>query len=102
MNMNILIPVSAIQAARKLLTRVRFERLKLPVLSHVLATLDAAGLTMAVSDLDHWLETRIPASILTTQTTQTSVGVPKEPKSRPAKRQLGADRPAKRAKLSKT
>ena len=27
--MNILIPVSAIQAARKLLTRVRFERLKL-------------------------------------------------------------------------
>jgi DNA polymerase-3 subunit beta len=63
MNMNILIPVSAIQAARKLLTRIRFERLKLPVLNHVLATLDAAGLTLAVSDLDHWLETRIPASI---------------------------------------
>jgi DNA polymerase-3 subunit beta len=70
MNMNILIPVSAIQAARKLLTRVRFERLKLPVLSHVLATLDAAGLTLAVTDLDHWLETRIPASIQTTQPTQ--------------------------------
>ena len=74
MNMNILIPVSAIQAARKLLTRVRFERLKLPVLSHVLATLDAAGLTLAVSDLDHWLETRIPASIQTTQTTQPETG----------------------------
>jgi len=61
--MNILIPVSAIQAARKLLTRLRFERLKLPVLTHVLATVDAAGLTLAVTDLDHWLETRIAATI---------------------------------------
>ena len=68
--MNILIPVSAIQAARKLLNRVRFERLKLPVLNHVLATLDAAGLTLAVTDLDHWLETRIPASIHPTQPTK--------------------------------
>ncbi len=68
--MNILIPVSAIQAARKLLTRVRFERLKLPVLSHVLATLDAAGLTLAVTDLDQWLETRIAASIHPTQPTK--------------------------------
>ena len=61
--MNILIPVPAIQAARKLLTRIRFERLKLPVLNHVLATVDAAGLTLAVTDLDHWLETRIAATI---------------------------------------
>ena len=59
----ITIPVSAIQAARKLLTRIHFERLKLPVLSHVLATIDAAGLTLAVSDLDHWLETRLSAVI---------------------------------------
>ncbi|MEI6607827.1 MAG: hypothetical protein WCP35_21200 [Verrucomicrobiota bacterium] len=57
------IPVSAIIAARKLLTRIHFERLKLPVLTHVLATIDAAGLTLAVTDLDHWLETRLPASI---------------------------------------
>jgi DNA polymerase III sliding clamp (beta) subunit (PCNA family) len=70
MNMNIIIPVSAIQAARKLLTRLHFERLKLPVLTHVLATIDAAGLTLAVSDLDHWLETRIPATINPTQPTQ--------------------------------
>ena len=61
--MNILIPITAIQAARKLLTRIRFERLKLPVLNHVLATVDAAGLTLAVTDLDHWLETRITATI---------------------------------------
>ena len=61
--MNITIPVSAIKAARKLLTRIHFERLKLPVLTHVLATIDAAGLTLAVTDLDHWLETRLPATI---------------------------------------
>ncbi|MEI7910160.1 MAG: DNA polymerase III subunit beta, partial [Verrucomicrobiota bacterium] len=59
----LLIPVSAIQTARKLLTRIHFERLKLPVLTHVLATIDAAGLTLAVTDLDHWLETRPPAII---------------------------------------
>ena len=59
----ITIHVSAIQAARKLLTRIHFERLKLPVLNHALATVDAAGLTLAVCDLDHWLETRISATI---------------------------------------
>ena len=59
----ITIPVSAIQTARKLLTRIHFERLKLPVLNHALATIDAAGLTLAVCDLDHWLETRIAATI---------------------------------------
>ena len=75
MNMNILIPVSAIQAARKLLTRIRFERAAtLPVLSHVLATVDAAGLTLAVTDLDHWLETRIPATIQTTQPIKPGIG----------------------------
>jgi len=61
--MNITIPISAIKSARKLLTRIHFERLKLPVLTHVLATIDAAGLTLAVTDLDHWLETRLPATI---------------------------------------
>ena len=61
--MNLTIPISAIVAARKLLTRIRFERLTLPVLKHVLATIDNAGLTLAVTDLDHWLETRVPATI---------------------------------------
>ena len=61
--MNLTIPVFHISAARKLLTRLRFERFTLPVLTHVLATIDTAGLTLAVTDLDHWLETRIPATI---------------------------------------
>ena len=48
MNINdpIVIPVSAIQ-----------------VLNHVLATVDAAGLVLVVTDLDHCLDTRIPATI---------------------------------------
>jgi DNA polymerase III sliding clamp (beta) subunit (PCNA family) len=61
--MNINIPVFHISAARKLPTRLRFERFTLPVLTHVLATIDNAGLTLFVTDLDHWLETRIPATI---------------------------------------
>ena len=61
--MNLTIPVFHISAARKLLTRLRFERFTLPVLTHVLATIDTAGLTLAVTDLDHWLETRVPATI---------------------------------------
>ena len=61
--MKLTIPVSAIQTARKLLTRIHFGRLKLPVCTHVLATIDAAGLTLAVTDLDNWLETRLPAII---------------------------------------
>ena len=61
--MNLTVSVSAIVAARKLLTRVRFERLTLPILNHVLATIDNVGLTLAVTDLDHWLETRVPATI---------------------------------------
>ena len=59
--MNLTIPIFHITAARKLLTRLRFERFTLPVLTHVLATIDAAGLTLAVTDLDHWLETRVTA-----------------------------------------
>lgn len=61
--MNLTISTSHLTAARKLLTRIRFERLTLPVIKHVLATIDAAGLSLAVTDLDHWLETRIPAVI---------------------------------------
>ena len=61
--MNLTIPIFHISAARKLLTRLRFERFTLPVLTHVHATIDAAGLSLAVTDLDHWLETRVPATI---------------------------------------
>jgi DNA polymerase-3 subunit beta len=61
--MTLTIPILHLAAARKLLTRLRFERLKLPVLNHILATVDAAGLSLAVTDLDHWLETRLPAVV---------------------------------------
>lgn len=63
--MNLIIPINSLRAARKLLTRIRLERLKLPVCTHVLATIDAAGLSLAVTDLDldHWLEIRIPATL---------------------------------------
>jgi DNA polymerase-3 subunit beta len=61
--MNLTLSASQISAARKLLTRLRFERFTLPVLTHVLATIDSAGLSLAVTDLDHWLETRMPATI---------------------------------------
>lgn len=57
------IPIPHLKAARKLLTRIRFDRLSLPVLTHILVTIDNAVLTLAVTDLDHWLETRIPATI---------------------------------------
>ena len=36
-------------AARKLLPRLRFERFTLPVLQHILVTIDTAGLTLPVN-----------------------------------------------------
>jgi DNA polymerase III sliding clamp (beta) subunit (PCNA family) len=51
---------SELQAARQLLSRLRFERPKSPVASHVLATIGNGALTLAVTDGDHWLETQIP------------------------------------------
>ena len=53
------IPIAALKKARTLLGRVRFAQCKLPALNHILARIDGAELTLAVSDLDHWLETRI-------------------------------------------
>jgi len=47
--------------AKKLLGRVRYTRGTLPIITHILATLDASGITLAVTDLDQWLETRADA-----------------------------------------
>lgn len=55
-----IVSASELQAARQLLTRLRFERLKSRVLTHVLATLGNGALTLAVTDGNHWLETQIP------------------------------------------
>ena len=53
------IPSNHIRESVKLLSRNRHPRATLPVLTHVLATLDATGITLAVTDLDRWLETRM-------------------------------------------
>ncbi len=53
------IPSNHIRKASKLLSRVHHPRATLPVLTHILATLDATGITLAVTDLDRWLETRM-------------------------------------------
>ncbi len=47
--------------AKKLLGRIRYSRATLPVITHVLASLDATGITLAVTDLNLWLETRTDA-----------------------------------------
>lgn len=44
--------------AKKILTRIRYNRAGIPILTHILASVDAQGITLAVSDLDRWLETR--------------------------------------------
>jgi len=56
------IPAASLKEASKLLNRVRFTRATLSALSHVLATTDQTGVTLAVTDLDCWLETRIPTA----------------------------------------
>jgi DNA polymerase-3 subunit beta len=52
------IPSNSIRESSRLLSRIRHTRSTLPVLTHVLATLDANGITFAVTDLDRWLEIR--------------------------------------------
>jgi DNA polymerase-3 subunit beta len=53
------IPSNFIRESSKLLSRIRLPRTTLPVLTHIFATLDATGITLAVTDLDRWLETRM-------------------------------------------
>lgn len=56
----IIVSASELQSARRILTRLRFERLQSPVLTHVRATLENGTMTLAVTDGIHWLESRIP------------------------------------------
>jgi DNA polymerase-3 subunit beta len=53
------IPSNFLRESSKLLSRIRHPRTTLPVLTHILATLDATGITLAITDLDRWLETRM-------------------------------------------
>lgn len=54
-----IIPSNFIKESTKLLSRIRHPRATLPVLTHILATLDASGITLTITDLDRWLETRM-------------------------------------------
>ena len=47
--------------ARRMLGRIHYTRSKIPIQTHILATLDARGITLAVADGGHWLETRTEA-----------------------------------------
>jgi DNA polymerase-3 subunit beta len=55
----ILIPSNTLREAKRLFSRLRHLRCKLPVLRHLLLTADATGVHLAATDLDHWLETRL-------------------------------------------
>lgn len=61
----ILVSATEIQSACRILTRLRFGRLKSPILTHVLATVENGAFTLAVTDGVHWLESRIPNATAT-------------------------------------
>ena len=44
---------------REVFSRIRYTPQSLPILAHVPATRDAHGITLAVNELDRWLETRL-------------------------------------------
>jgi DNA polymerase-3 subunit beta len=52
------IPSNFIKESTKLLSRIRYSKSALPVLTHVLVTMDATGISLTITDLDRWLETR--------------------------------------------
>lgn len=53
------IPSNTLRDAKRLFGRLKHLRCTLPVLRHVLLTAGPDGIRLAVSDLDHWLETRV-------------------------------------------
>lgn len=55
----ILIPSNTLRGVKKLFGRMKHLRCTLPVLRHVLLSADADGIRLAVTDLDHWLETKV-------------------------------------------
>jgi DNA polymerase III sliding clamp (beta) subunit (PCNA family) len=55
----ILIPSNTLRDAKKLFSRLKHLRCKLPVLNHLLLTAGQNGIELAATDLDLWLETQI-------------------------------------------
>jgi DNA polymerase III sliding clamp (beta) subunit (PCNA family) len=53
------IPSNTLRDARRLFSRLKHLRCKLPVLNNLLFTAGPEGAHLAATDLDHWLETRI-------------------------------------------
>jgi len=53
------LPSNTLRQAKRLFTRLKHLRCKLPVLTHLMLTADEKGIRLAATDLDHWLETRI-------------------------------------------
>ena len=53
------LPSNILRDTKKLFSRLKHLRCKLPVLNHLLLTAGQDGIQLAASDLDHWLETRI-------------------------------------------
>jgi len=55
------LPSSFLGDAKRLLGRIHYTRSKVPIQTHILASLDARGITLTVSDGERWLETRTDA-----------------------------------------
>ncbi len=68
----ILIPTNILRETKRLFTKLRHQRKTLPVLNHILLTAGLDGIRLTVTDLDHWIETRVsteasePMSLLIT------------------------------------
>jgi hypothetical protein len=69
--MDLVISATHISPARKLLTRFKFERFTLPVLTHVLATFDSAGLALWIPDQISTHYTHVPRTGTLGKTFQT-------------------------------
>ncbi len=50
---------NTLRQAKRLFSRLKHLRCKLPVLTHLMLTADEKGIRLAATDLDQWLETRI-------------------------------------------
>ena len=55
----ILIPSNTLRETKRLFGKLRYRRMTLPVLNHILLTADHQGIRLTVTDLDHWIETRV-------------------------------------------
>ena len=55
----ILIPSNILRETKRLFGKLRQRRMTLPVLHHILLTADHLGVRLTVTDLDHWIESRV-------------------------------------------